>query len=327
MKKGRPGVLLTVIAERERRTAIEELLFAETTTLGVRWQEWERTVLERESIAVETEFGSVSVKVGRREGRVYNVQPEFDDCLTLARAASRPVKEVWAAALSAVPRRANASDEEDHLPHHADLLRQRRPAPRARLHDGGRGHPGPRAAAARAGRLLPHRHRRARPEHRAQRPARRAWTPRRYCDMIAARFRQLWEKLDITLRPVHPHHGRRSTSAACSRCGAGSRRRRPRRGRPSTASTYSGWYCPRCEAFKDEDELKEPGNLCADPRAALRVDGGGELLLPPLRVFDRGSRSEIRPSAPAHRARGTAQRGAGRDPAGPARTSASAARA
>jgi uncharacterized protein (TIGR00299 family) protein len=101
MKKGRPGVLLTVIAERERRTAIEELLFSETTTLGVRWQEWDRTVLDRQSVAVETEFGSVSVKVGRREGRVYNVQPEFDDCLTLARAASRPVKEVWAAALSA----------------------------------------------------------------------------------------------------------------------------------------------------------------------------------------------------------------------------------
>jgi uncharacterized protein (TIGR00299 family) protein len=101
MKKGRPGVLLTVIAEKESRTAIEELLFAETTTLGVRWQEWDRTVLERQSVPVETEFGSVSVKVGKREGRVYNVQPEFDDCLTLARAASRPVKEVWAAALSA----------------------------------------------------------------------------------------------------------------------------------------------------------------------------------------------------------------------------------
>jgi len=101
MKKGRPGVLLTVIAERERRTAIEELLFAETTTLGVRWQEWDRTVLERESVAVETEFGTVAVKIARRQGRVYNVQPEFDDCLARARAASRPVKEVWAAALSA----------------------------------------------------------------------------------------------------------------------------------------------------------------------------------------------------------------------------------
>jgi len=52
-------------------------------------------------VAVETEFGTVAVKVGRRQGRVYNVQPEFDDCLARAREASRPVKEVWAAALSA----------------------------------------------------------------------------------------------------------------------------------------------------------------------------------------------------------------------------------
>ena len=101
MKKGRPGVLLTVIAEPVRRSAIEDLLFAETTTLGVRWQEWERTVLDRESVPVETEYGTISVKVGRRHGRVTNVQPEFEDCLARARAASRPVKEVWAAALSA----------------------------------------------------------------------------------------------------------------------------------------------------------------------------------------------------------------------------------
>ena len=101
MKKGRPGVLLTVIAERERRTTLEELLFAETTTLGVRWQEWDRTVLEREAVAVETEFGAIAVKIARRQGRIYNVQPEFDDCLARAQVAGRPVKEVWAAALSA----------------------------------------------------------------------------------------------------------------------------------------------------------------------------------------------------------------------------------
>jgi hypothetical protein len=101
MKKGRPGVLLTVIAERERRTALEELLFAETTTLGVRWQEWDRTVLEREAVAVETEFGTIAVKIARRQGRIYNVQPEFEDCLARARVAGKPVKEVWAAALSA----------------------------------------------------------------------------------------------------------------------------------------------------------------------------------------------------------------------------------
>jgi uncharacterized protein (DUF111 family) len=106
MKKGRPGVLLTVIAEPRRRAAIEELLFAETTTLGVRWQEWDRTVLDREVVPVETEFGPVAVKVARRQGRVTNVQPEFEDCLARARAVSRPVKEVWAAALSAYHARA-----------------------------------------------------------------------------------------------------------------------------------------------------------------------------------------------------------------------------
>ena len=58
-------------------------------------------MLDRESVAVETEFGTIRVKVARREGRVTNVAPEFDDCLARARALSRPVKEVWAAALSA----------------------------------------------------------------------------------------------------------------------------------------------------------------------------------------------------------------------------------
>jgi uncharacterized protein (TIGR00299 family) protein len=101
MKKGRPGVLLTVVAPPEGRVALEELLFVETTTIGVRWQEWDRTVLERQSVTVETEFGAVAVKVARRDGQVRNVQPEFDDCLARAEAAGRPVKEVWAAALSA----------------------------------------------------------------------------------------------------------------------------------------------------------------------------------------------------------------------------------
>jgi len=101
MKKARPGFLITVLARPERGPAMEELLFAETTTLGVRRQEWQRTALERESTVVATPYGSVSVKVGRRGERVYNVQPEFEDCQRAAAAAGVPVKEVWAAALSA----------------------------------------------------------------------------------------------------------------------------------------------------------------------------------------------------------------------------------
>jgi uncharacterized protein (TIGR00299 family) protein len=101
MKKGRPGVLITVLAEPSKREPLEEILFRETTTLGVRRQEWDRTVLEREVVPVETPYGTIGVKVGRRGGVVYNSQPEFDDCERAARAGGVPVKEVWAAALAA----------------------------------------------------------------------------------------------------------------------------------------------------------------------------------------------------------------------------------
>jgi uncharacterized protein (TIGR00299 family) protein len=101
MKKGRPGVLVTVLAEPAKREALEELLFRETTTLGVRRQEWDRTVLERETATVETAYGPIRVKIGRRGGVVYNASPEFDDCLRAAGERGVAVKEVLAAALAA----------------------------------------------------------------------------------------------------------------------------------------------------------------------------------------------------------------------------------
>jgi pyridinium-3,5-bisthiocarboxylic acid mononucleotide nickel chelatase len=101
MKKGRPGILITVLSKPESRLVLEEVLFRETTTLGVRRQEWQRSVLDRAFVAVSTAYGDVRVKVGRREGRVYNAQPEWDDCERAALASGAPVKEVWAAALAA----------------------------------------------------------------------------------------------------------------------------------------------------------------------------------------------------------------------------------
>ena len=101
MKKGRPDVLVTVIAPPDKRETIEKLLFRETTTLGVRRQEWERTALERETATVDTAYGSVRVKIGRRAGVVYNAWPEFEDCQRLAAEKGVAVKEVLAAALSA----------------------------------------------------------------------------------------------------------------------------------------------------------------------------------------------------------------------------------
>ncbi len=101
MKKGRPGVLVTVIAPPARREAVEETLFRETTTLGVRRQEWERTTLERETRSVDTAYGPIRVKIGRRHGTVYNAWPEFDDCQRAAAERGVAVKEVLAAALAA----------------------------------------------------------------------------------------------------------------------------------------------------------------------------------------------------------------------------------
>jgi pyridinium-3,5-bisthiocarboxylic acid mononucleotide nickel chelatase len=101
MKKGRPGILVTVLCPPDRREGLEEILFAETTTLGVRRQEWARSVLERETVAVATPYGEVRVKVGRRGGKVYNAQPEFEDCQRAAAASGAPVKEVWTAAIAA----------------------------------------------------------------------------------------------------------------------------------------------------------------------------------------------------------------------------------
>ncbi len=101
MKKGRPGVLVSVVAEPSLREATLDVLFRETTTLGVRYQEWERTVLAREQVTVETAYGPIGVKIGRRGERVMNAQPEFDDCQRAAERHGVPAKEVWAAALTA----------------------------------------------------------------------------------------------------------------------------------------------------------------------------------------------------------------------------------
>jgi pyridinium-3,5-bisthiocarboxylic acid mononucleotide nickel chelatase len=101
MKKNRPGTLVTVVAPPERRAALGEIVFRETTTLGVRYHDVLRDCLAREERRVETPFGPVSVKIARLGDRVVNAAPEFEDCLQLARQHGAPVKDVQAAALKA----------------------------------------------------------------------------------------------------------------------------------------------------------------------------------------------------------------------------------
>lgn len=106
MKKNRPGTLLTVIARPELRSALSDLIFRETTTIGLRHYEVERECLDREIIAVETPLGQVRFKLARRDGHVVNAVPEFEDCAALARLHNTSVKEVQAAAVTAYGARA-----------------------------------------------------------------------------------------------------------------------------------------------------------------------------------------------------------------------------
>jgi hypothetical protein len=101
MKKNRPGVLVTVLAPVDARETVSGLLFAETTTIGVRYQTMTRDVLDREVVTVETPLGAIRFKVASRRGRVLNAAPEFDDCTRLAAEKGLPLKEVHALALAA----------------------------------------------------------------------------------------------------------------------------------------------------------------------------------------------------------------------------------
>ncbi len=98
MKKNRPGFTVTILARTERADALAQLLFEQTTTIGVRIHESRRKVLERDLVSVETPYGSVHVKVAKRDGKTVNVAPEYDDCQRLAAEKSVPLKQVILAA-------------------------------------------------------------------------------------------------------------------------------------------------------------------------------------------------------------------------------------
>jgi hypothetical protein len=108
MKKGRPGTLLTVLTEPAHREPLCELLFRETTTLGVRFHPVQRDTLERQWVEVPVGGGRVRIKLSMRRGEVLNAVPEFDDCLRIANETGRPVKAVHTEALRVWFRREEA---------------------------------------------------------------------------------------------------------------------------------------------------------------------------------------------------------------------------
>lgn len=100
MKKGRPGIVLSVLARPAAQAELVRAMLEETSALGVRVARLGRYELEREERVVEVAGGRVRLKVGLLDGRVVNIAPEHDDCAAVAKSTGRAVKSIWAEALA-----------------------------------------------------------------------------------------------------------------------------------------------------------------------------------------------------------------------------------
>jgi uncharacterized protein (TIGR00299 family) protein len=98
MKKSRPGIVITILCEPSNTQRMMDLLFRETTTIGVRTHEAQRKILDREFVRVKTEWGDVRIKVSRLAGAIVNAAPEFEDCKKIAESNGVPLKSITAAA-------------------------------------------------------------------------------------------------------------------------------------------------------------------------------------------------------------------------------------
>ena len=104
MKKGRPGIILSVLAEPAMREQIATILFAETSTIGIRFHTVSRLKLPRQVILVNTRFGPIHVKVSGTGAPPLSVAPEYDDCHRAALEHQIPLKRVIDEALDAAKR-------------------------------------------------------------------------------------------------------------------------------------------------------------------------------------------------------------------------------
>ncbi len=95
MKKNRPGVKVSVLCKEDETDIFENILFTETTTLGVRKYKVERETLDREFVRMETKFGPVTIKKAKRSGEVLKYAPEYEECKEIARKYELPIKDVY----------------------------------------------------------------------------------------------------------------------------------------------------------------------------------------------------------------------------------------
>ncbi|MGZ4813676.1 MAG: nickel pincer cofactor biosynthesis protein LarC2, partial [Terriglobales bacterium] len=101
MKKSRPGTLLTVLCKPADAAKLTQIVFAETTTLGVRQRQEQRNTLARRWVTVATSWGDVRMKIASMNGTVTNCAPEYEDCRRIASQHRVPLKTVMQEATQA----------------------------------------------------------------------------------------------------------------------------------------------------------------------------------------------------------------------------------
>jgi uncharacterized protein (DUF111 family) len=95
MKKNRPGVMLQLLCEQKKINEMKKILFAETTTLGIRYYPLYVHRLARKFYKIQTQWGEVTVKQGLHEGKIVQYAPEYEDCRKIAKENNVPIKEVY----------------------------------------------------------------------------------------------------------------------------------------------------------------------------------------------------------------------------------------
>ena len=101
MKKLRPAVMLSVLCEEEKTSALADMIFEGTTAFGLRVEEVIRLKLSRRIETVQTEFGEVAIKIGSRGDEVLQVAPEYESCRALAAKTGAPLKRIYEQAMHA----------------------------------------------------------------------------------------------------------------------------------------------------------------------------------------------------------------------------------
>ena len=100
MKKNRPGSLLTVLCQQETAQQMREIIFAETSTIGIRTRQERRDCLQRETIPISTQWGTIRIKQSMLNGNIMHFSPEYEDCRRAAQEHSVALKQVQQDAIS-----------------------------------------------------------------------------------------------------------------------------------------------------------------------------------------------------------------------------------